>query len=94
MANDRVFIQCNVCGGWKMLLKFFPGTLATMDNGILEWLDTHGPCHPRFFSNDLGGNPGFKLFTESDAKELPKDKYDAEGPGIDSRAFNIDEGKT
>lgn len=64
MANDRVFIVCKTCGAWKMLLKHFPGSLGTRDNGILEWLDSHGACHPQYYNSDLQGNPGFKLATE------------------------------
>jgi len=48
-----------------MLLKFFPGSLTTRDNGILEWLDSHGACHPRLKADDLQSNPGFKILTES-----------------------------
>jgi DNA-directed RNA polymerase subunit RPC12/RpoP len=65
MANDRVFIRCRHCGGWKMLLKFFPSTgSTTRDNNVLEWLDAHADCHPRKYEIDLNGDPGFDLYTE------------------------------
>jgi len=54
-----------------MLLKFFPGSLATTDNGILQWLDSHGPCHPQLQANDLHSDPGFKILTES-SKEFDR----------------------
>ena len=66
MANDHVHIRCSGCGAWKMLLKHFPGSLATRDNGILEWLDEHGDHHPKLYENDLGGYPGFSLYTDDD----------------------------
>lgn len=66
MANDRVYIECTGCGERKMLLKFFPQTGSkSRDNGVLDWLDGHAECHSRFRSGDLGGDPGFRLFTES-----------------------------
>lgn len=75
MANDRVFIKCKYCGGWKMLLKFYPTSGSTYrDNGILEWLDDHAGCHPSFRCGlDLGGDAGFTLHTEG-ADELKPEK--------------------
>ncbi len=65
MANDRVFIKCS-CGCWKMLLKYYPGPgLYPTGNAILEWLDTHGHCHPNDYAGNLGDNPGFTLHTEN-----------------------------
>jgi hypothetical protein len=48
-----------------MLLKHSPvtGPLAS-DNRVLEWLSSHGKCHPNKDQIDLGGNPGFTLHTE------------------------------
>ena len=66
MANDRVHIRCDGCGAWKMLIKFFPGNLSVRDNGILPWIDAHGPCHAHLYCNNLGGDPGFTLFTDDD----------------------------
>lgn len=57
-------IRCDHCGAWKMLLKYYPGTLATWDNGILQWIDAHGQCHPHLYAMDLHGDPGFSLWTE------------------------------
>ena len=67
MANDRVHIRCDGCGAWKMLMKFNAAGLHTADNGILEWLDAHGACHPKASGVDLGGVPGFSLYTDDDA---------------------------
>ena len=64
MANDRVHIRCDGCGAWKMLLKHSGAGLHTCDNGILEWLDTHGDCHPLAFSVGLQGLAGFSLHTD------------------------------
>lgn len=64
MSNDRVHIKCEGCGAWKMLMKHSGGGLHTCDNGILEWLDSHGSCHPNAFSTGLNGNPGFSLHTD------------------------------
>jgi len=65
MADDRLFIKCDTCGGWKMLMKQIGGNLSTRENGILAWLDSHGGCHPRAMSNDLGGVVGLSLHTEA-----------------------------
>jgi len=71
MANDRVFIKCKFCGGWRMLLKFFPPTGSkTGDNNILDFLNAHAICHPRRCEIDLGGDPGFELFTEADELDM------------------------
>lgn len=82
MANDRIFIRCDTCGGWKMLMKHYPGTLATRDNGILEWIDAHGECHPNLYGGDLAGVTGFSLHTESacGADELQPDRQNALRP--------------
>ena len=67
MANDRVFIKCKACGGWKMLLKHYPPTgPTTRANNILDWLDDHRVCHPHRFDSDLQGDPGFTLHTDDD----------------------------
>ena len=68
MANDRVYIKCKYCGGWKMLLKFYPttGPVTRPEFGILEWLDKHARCHPHSWDNDLNGDPGFTLHTEQE----------------------------
>ena len=45
-----------------MLIKYFPSSgLTTRDNGILDWIDAHGACHPNNGEIDLAGNPGFTL---------------------------------
>lgn len=83
MANDRLLIKCDTCGGWKMLMKHFPGELATRDNGILEWLDAHGKCHQNLYGTDLGGIVGFSLHTEDAISvdgSLKPDKQNAEPP--------------
>ena len=77
MANDRVMIRCDGCGAWKMLIKFFPGDFSTRDNGILEWIDSHGPCHFRLYDVDLANTPGFSLFCEGHPALDPK-KQNAE----------------
>ena len=75
MSNDRVHIKCDGCGAWKMLLVHNGAGLGTCDNGILEWLDEHGACHPHAFSTDLHGATGFSLYTDDAVgKELPIDK--------------------
>lgn len=83
MANDRLIIRCDTCGGWKMLMKHFPGTLATRDNGILKWLDAHGDCHPNLYGGDLCGVTGFSLHTEAaleEGGELRHDRQNALPP--------------
>lgn len=77
MADDRVFIKCKGCGGWKMLLKHYQSNPGPMywDNGVTEWLDKHALCHPGAFNADLGGDPGYTLHTENDiGRELDCDK--------------------
>lgn len=70
MADDRVFLRCKYCGGWKMLLKFFSSSGAThRDNGVLDWLDAHAECHPNRHNFNLGGDPGFTIHTEEDLVE-------------------------
>jgi len=64
MANDRIFIKCDYCGGWKMLLKFFPGYLYNTNNGIIEWIEVHANCRPDLFDGCLSA-PGFSLHTEA-----------------------------
>ena len=72
MANDRVMIKCDGCGAWKMLLKHMGAGLYTNpEGGVLEWLDSHGECHPRAFSADLDGAPGFSLHCEGAAALAP-----------------------
>jgi len=64
MADDRVFIKCDGCGGWKMLLKHYAGTgLKQSGNEIMEWLDTHSICHANQYDVTLQ-SPGFTLHTE------------------------------
>lgn len=66
MADDRIFIRCKYCGGWKMLLKHFCGEGPhSRNNGILEWLDTHARCKPEQFFPHLK-EPGFTLHIEDD----------------------------
>ena len=48
-------------------MKHNGGGLHTTDNGILEWLDKHGDCHPHAFSTGLNGIPGFSLHTDDAA---------------------------
>ncbi len=73
MANDRVMIRCDSCGGWKMLLKHFAGIgPKARGNEILEWLDSHAECHPNFEESDLGGSPGFSLHTEGSPSLKPE----------------------
>lgn len=84
MADDRIFIMCDTCGGWKMLLKHYAGMGPTSyDNGILEWLDTHAYCHPRNLYPDLE-SPGFSLHTEKALEENGAFKMEDQnkpGPG-------------
>jgi hypothetical protein len=75
MANDRVYIKCKSCGGWKMLLKYYPNTGSTSrDNDILEWLDDHAVCHPKLGEPTLGRDPGFTLHTEDNHGALLPEK--------------------
>lgn len=67
MADDRLFIKCKTCGGWKMLLKHMTGFgLTHRDNGILEWLSDHADCHQSKNKISLGGDTCFTLHTEDD----------------------------
>lgn len=64
-----------------MLLKHNGAGLGTADNGILEWLDQHGGCHPKVREVCLGGIPGFSLHTDDAVGgELRFDRQNA-GPG-------------
>jgi hypothetical protein len=76
MANDRVHIKCKSCGGWKMMLKHTFGTgPSPRENGILDWLERHSACHPKARSPDLGGDPGYELYTDDAVgNELALDK--------------------
>lgn len=66
MANDRVYIVCKSCGSWKMFLKHFAGNMSTRPEfKVLRWIDEHCKCHPNLNRNDLGGDPGFYMVTES-----------------------------
>ena len=79
MVDDRIFIKCKTCGGWKMLLKAFSGKITTRDNDILEWLNKHSVC--REYQGDLGKDPGFTLHTEADcgsALDMEKQNYTPE----------------
>lgn len=78
MANDRVHIKCKGCGAWKMLLTHSGAGLHVTDKDILGWLENHGGCHPRAFSADLDGDPGFSLHTDDDVGgELSFDRQNA-----------------
>lgn len=92
MANDRLFIRCDTCKSWKMLLKHFPGKgPVTRDNGIIEWLDSHADCHPSLNKTDLGSSPGFSLHTEESPYLIPE-KQNKQGPrntGNNRRSFKI-----
>ncbi len=76
MADDRVFIKCKFCGGWKMLLKHFKHEgPKTRDNGVLEWLDSHAKCNPKISCSTLDGEVGFTLHTESEKLDMEKKNY-------------------
>jgi hypothetical protein len=80
MANDRVHIRCSGCGGWKMLMKH-DGRSLHANAPIVEWLDSHGRCHPERLSADLGGNPGFTLHMDSEVgAALAYDRQNAGPP--------------
>lgn len=90
MADDRVYIKCKHCGGWKMLLKHYAGQgPMTWDNGILEWLDTHAYCHPNWGEHSLD-DPGFELLTETekDVERLDPSKQNMEGSEINWSRIN------
>ena len=81
MANDRIRIMCKVCGEDQCLYKFYPcwrdgqGGGYVADHEILdEFFDKHiRNCHPFGYSMYLYGEPGFILYTESEADD-PKIK--------------------
>ncbi len=58
--------------------------LYTKNNGVLEWLDEHGQCHPHAFSPHLYDVPGFSLHCEG-AMELDPAKQNAGPPRRDRR---------
>ena len=94
MADDRIFIRCDTCGAWKMLMKHIVGALETRPNGILDWLDNHGQCHPRVLHADLGGIVGFSLHTEEalrDGTTLRPEKQNAEPPKEEADEPTADE---
>ncbi len=66
MANDRIHIRCDSCGAWKMLAKHNGAGLSASDQGILEWVEAHGQCHPHVRDVDLGGVVGFSLHLDGD----------------------------
>ncbi len=86
MANDRVFIKCKGCGGWKMMFKYYPGSLyidGDLVGGLINWLDTHSKCYMRLDNipgMDLGDEPCFSLHTENaSVKELDPERHGMEG---------------
>jgi len=65
MANDRLIIVCDTCGGWKTLVKYSPGGSDYIPESG-GWIALHlMHCHPFAFCNDLKGVTGFHLITES-----------------------------
>ncbi len=65
--------------------------LHPSDHDPMGWLARHGGCHPRAFSVDLGGNPGFTLHTDDDVggvlepkkiNALPCNQYAAAVSGL------------
>ena len=80
MANDRVFIRCDGCGSWTMLMKYNGAFLCTWNEKVLGWLDDHGWCHPECGSVTLS-KPGFSLHTEDAIpSELDPSKQNAGPP--------------
>lgn len=54
-------------------MKFFPGDLSARPHlGILDWLNSHGGCHPNLWAGDLGGVIGFSLHLEGAPGLMPE----------------------
>ncbi len=93
MANDRVYIKCKGCGGWKMMFKYYPGELyidKDLAGPLLDWLGTHSQCHMRIEGipgMDLGGEPCFSLHTE----DAPDEELDLERHGMEGTSSKADE---
>jgi len=70
MADDRLQLRCDFCGGWVTLMRYSmtQGLHLSADHDKLAtWIDTHAQCHPRAqdCKHDLGGVAGWSLVPES-----------------------------
>ncbi len=67
MANDRIYLVCNVCHGFRTLYKYHPGggsvwSESTSLNTLSRFMNLH--LHDRLHIQSLDGDPGFFLETE------------------------------
>jgi hypothetical protein len=69
MANDRISIKCKTCGAEYVIVRYYPGNIVpaiedaeTFGEFLIDHLESH---HPYGFSQDLHGDPGFVIETES-----------------------------
>jgi hypothetical protein len=71
MANDRLMIECTKCKESRVLLKWNTGrenSYVFLADEIEEWLLKHlCDCQGRAGACHLGGNPGFRMITETTA---------------------------
>ena len=76
MADDRLQLRCDFCGGWVTLMRYSMTHGLGMERVcgspthmrlLMEWIDTHAQCHPRAqdCKHDLGGVAGWSLVPES-----------------------------
>ena len=65
MANDRVYLRCQKCGGIKLLAKYWGDGFALRDaEPIEDFLLLHQTeCHS--LTHDLEGKVGFDLIVET-----------------------------
>lgn len=68
MANDRIFVVCDWCGGHKILGKYYPSTGADVDGADFEaFYEQHRDCHPQHSGDvDLGPRLGLSLMCEAE----------------------------
>ena len=85
MADDRVAMVCNSCGGWVTLMRYSQTSGLSMRGfagsdkdwrKMASWVDEHSMCHASAVEckDDLGGDPGWSLKTE-DCGALTGDMY-------------------
>jgi hypothetical protein len=66
MANDRIRMRCKVCEADFLLFKYYPGEGGVLVSGLEDFMREHlNRCHPNAYGENLAGDSGFTLETES-----------------------------